>query len=291
MVKIVFLVALGLAVLASDVSAAADSKIKNPRAVSDLESDATKSLVDFYSCAGKADGNYVHPFDCTKFMSCVAQQYAYERLCADCHVNPDNCPTGRLHYHHPDDACLWSYEAGCVVDTPIEVTSEDPVPTEGTSEAPVPTEDPGCDPDDCWVTGYCHDYSWCERDASDHKGKGKRGTTKSDTCDESQNLYFNPNHNSVHGGVCDFWENLDEATKEVYNKDPSCIDPHCEWKPDPEKECSSKYWYFHPEQNDGKDKEMHCPNRPDGEALIWDQDRKSCHPCAVVKDSKGDPCC
>ncbi|WP_392900902.1 chitin binding peritrophin-A domain-containing protein [Streptomyces sp. LN699] len=29
---------------------------------------------DFYSCADKADGNYIHPTDCTKFISCVAQQ-------------------------------------------------------------------------------------------------------------------------------------------------------------------------------------------------------------------------
>ncbi|MFD3720088.1 chitin binding peritrophin-A domain-containing protein [Streptomyces sp. NPDC058674] len=73
-------------------------------------------LVDFYSCAGKPDGNYIHPSDCTKFMSCVAQEYAYERSCADCHPNPDNCPNGRLHYDAASDACLWSYEAGCVTE-------------------------------------------------------------------------------------------------------------------------------------------------------------------------------
>lgn len=73
-------------------------------------------LVDFYSCAGKPDGNYIHPTDCTKFMSCVAQEYAYERDCAPCHPNPDNCPNGKLHYDAASDACLWSYEAGCVTE-------------------------------------------------------------------------------------------------------------------------------------------------------------------------------
>jgi len=75
-----------------------------------------QGLVDWYSCAGKPDGNYIHPTDCTKFMSCVAQEYAYERACPACDVNPDNCPTGRLHYDHGEDACLWSYEAGCVTE-------------------------------------------------------------------------------------------------------------------------------------------------------------------------------
>ncbi|WP_194819873.1 chitin binding peritrophin-A domain-containing protein [Nocardia sp. XZ_19_385] len=75
-----------------------------------------RTQVDFFDCTGKPDGNYVHPHDCTMFMSCVAGQYAYERMSADCHVDPDNCPTGRLHYDHAQNACLWSYEAGCVTD-------------------------------------------------------------------------------------------------------------------------------------------------------------------------------
>ncbi|MDX3538482.1 hypothetical protein PV721_29880 [Streptomyces sp. MB09-01] len=48
------------------------------------EQRAGSRLVDFYDCRGKPDGNYIHPYDCTKFMSCVAGQYAYERNCADC---------------------------------------------------------------------------------------------------------------------------------------------------------------------------------------------------------------
>jgi len=254
--------------------------------IPDLDEEKERdSKVDWYDCSGKADGNYIHPTDCTKFMSCVAQTHAYERNCAECHVHPDTCPTGRTHYDHPADACLWANEAGCVTDPGDSGEIPDPEPT------PDPNPDPeDCDPDDCQVEGDCHEYWWCEREASDHKGRGKKGEKRYEICDPAHNLYFNPNRNDVHGGVCDFWENLDQATKDKYNADPTCIDPHCEWKPDPDNECSSKYWYFHPEQNNGEDQEMHCPQRPDGEQLIWDQTRKSCHVCSSVQSSSG-PCC
>lgn len=75
---------------------------------------APQGQVNFYDCTGKPDGNYIHPTDCTKFISCVAGKYAYERDCPTCHVNPRDCPTGRTHYHAPEDACLWAWEAGCV---------------------------------------------------------------------------------------------------------------------------------------------------------------------------------
>lgn len=58
----------------------------------------------------------MHPTDCTKFMSCVAGRYAYERNCAACDPDPADCPTGRLHYDLNSDACLWSYEASCVTE-------------------------------------------------------------------------------------------------------------------------------------------------------------------------------
>jgi len=224
-------------------------------------------LVTDYDCSNKDDGNYIHPNDCTKFMSCVGHQIAYEMDCAICHTDPNTCPTGRLHYHHPSNKCEFANIAGCV------------------------TAGLDCDPDDCQVDGWCHEYTWCEREESDHKGTGKRGFKKSDNCPEEFNLYFNPKKNDIHGGVCDFWENLDDDTKDAYNKDPDCIDPHCEWKPDPDNECSSKYWYFHPEKNEGNDIPLECPSRLDGEQLLWDQDRKSCHACTSVKKSDGTACC
>jgi hypothetical protein len=74
------------------------------------------STVDFYDCTGKEDGNYIHPTDCTKFISCVDQTHAYERQCPECDPNPHECPNGYLHYDHPSDSCLYAYEAGCVTD-------------------------------------------------------------------------------------------------------------------------------------------------------------------------------
>jgi len=317
--KVVFIVALLVC-----VSHAYVSRAKSARSVSDFEDDENKRLVENYSCAGKADGNYIHPSDCTKFMSCVAQTYAYERDCASCHVNPTDCPNGKTHYDHPSDACLWAWEAGCVTDPqpteapPTEAPTQAPTTTKRTTtteepEEPVTVEsdesdepsdessgepseesdepsDESCDPDECRVEGYCHEYSWCEREESDHKGKGKAGFKKNDTCDPALNLYFNPNVNSIHGGVCDFWENLDQETKDTYNSDPNCIDPHCEWRADAENECSSKYWYFHPDKNNGNEIELDCPSRPDGQQLLWDQSRKSCHTCDVVPSSNGFCC-
>jgi hypothetical protein len=35
--------------------------------------------IDGSFCEGRADGNYVNPWDNTKYISCVAQTHAYER--------------------------------------------------------------------------------------------------------------------------------------------------------------------------------------------------------------------
>jgi len=243
--------------------------------------------VDWYDCSKKEDGNYPHPFECTKFMSCVARSHAYERNCATCHEHPTTCPDGRTHYNHPADACLWADEAGC---TPG--TTEGPPPTPTTTARPDPLRCEAEEADDCRTDGWCHDYRWCERHESDHKGKGKPGWKRNGTCPEELNLYFNPNrsNNNLHGGVCDWWENLDEETQAKYNNDPDCIDPHCEWKSNGE--CSESYIYFHPEKNDGQDVTLECRQRPVGERLVWDQGRKNCHLCSTVFRADGTtPCC
>ncbi len=46
-------------------------------------------------CATKADGNYAHPDDPTKFISCVAQTHGYER----------RCPQGYT-YDEASDSCV-----------------------------------------------------------------------------------------------------------------------------------------------------------------------------------------
>jgi Chitin binding Peritrophin-A domain len=68
-----------------------------------------------YSCEGKDDGNYIHPTDCRKFISCTNERAA-EMDCAICHIDLTTCPTGRLYYNSPTDSCEYLIEAGCVID-------------------------------------------------------------------------------------------------------------------------------------------------------------------------------
>ena len=37
--------------------------------------------IDYYDCTGKNDGNYIHPFDCTKFITC-------QKACHYLHLAP-----------------------------------------------------------------------------------------------------------------------------------------------------------------------------------------------------------
>ncbi len=72
--------------------------------------------IHFYDCTGKQDGNYTHPFDCTRFISCVGGADAYERDCPICLIDSTNCPKGRLHYQASTDSCQLDSVAGCVTD-------------------------------------------------------------------------------------------------------------------------------------------------------------------------------
>ena len=58
-------------------------------------------LVSSGFCTGKADGNYYHPTNCTKFVSC-----------ASTHTYVTDCPAG-LHYRKDNDACDWKANANC----------------------------------------------------------------------------------------------------------------------------------------------------------------------------------
>jgi hypothetical protein len=71
--------------------------------------------ITYYNCYGKADGNYVHPYNCHQFITCHNNR-AGERDCAVCHTDPTDCPDGRLYYHHPSNACEWYHIAGCNID-------------------------------------------------------------------------------------------------------------------------------------------------------------------------------
>jgi len=223
--------------------------------ISNVEEDHTKSLVDFYSCAGKVDGNYVHPYDCTKFISCVNQALAYERNCASCNplTHPEDCPTGRTHYHQPADAWLWAREAGCVTDGPATTTTT-------TTEGPPPKD---CD-DDCIQDGHCHGFNtcvdgkWVERSCGDQ--------------------FWNKDSTS-HGGTCDFWDNLPDPLKEEYRNDEECVPtPPLECYLKGHDSCANQYYYL-PEgsknENNGRRQLITCPSS-NGVHTYWDNAAQTC---------------
>ncbi len=40
--------------------------------------------INYYDCTGRNDGNYIHPFDCTKFITChKACHYIYRDIQQD----------------------------------------------------------------------------------------------------------------------------------------------------------------------------------------------------------------
>jgi len=69
--------------------------------------------IDYYNCSGKPDGNYVHPFDCTRFMVCH-NGHASDMACADCDpANPD-CEGSRFTiYKQSVDQCDWPKVTEC----------------------------------------------------------------------------------------------------------------------------------------------------------------------------------
>ena len=68
------------------------------------ESSSTK-CIDFppkpFDCTGKPNGDYFHPRECTKFITC-SNQLAYER----------NCPSG-LHFDSKHRICNYPEQANC----------------------------------------------------------------------------------------------------------------------------------------------------------------------------------
>ncbi|ODM87246.1 putative chitinase 3, partial [Orchesella cincta] len=90
---------------------------------------ADRGPVDWYDCKGKPDANYVHPYDCTKFMTCVAQFYAYER---DCVVG--------LHYDPANDRCEWPEIVGCITDPPTTTAAPTTTTPSTTTSATTTTQ-------------------------------------------------------------------------------------------------------------------------------------------------------
>jgi hypothetical protein len=241
--------------------------------------------VDGAICIGRDIGDYEHPSMCSKFIACASGGRAFEMPCAPCTVEEGSCPDGVLHYSEEKGQCDFVDKAGC--GKPTTTTPRPPTLQPG---------DPCDDADNCTIIGDCHWYRFCERGVSEdhegHKGEGIHpGFLVFGECKEEHNLYFNPELNDgVHGGSCDFWGNLSDDLKRKYNEDPDCIDPHCEWIPDPDEGCCHHYSYFHPREFGGKVQNLECPSW-NGNQLLWSQVDKACLPCGEAVNHKDNTTC
>lgn len=61
-----------------------------------------QDFIDWYNCKGVTNGNYYHPCDCHKFITC-SNGYASERNCAACMPDPVKCPDGRTSFDEPSE--------------------------------------------------------------------------------------------------------------------------------------------------------------------------------------------
>jgi len=241
--------------------------------------------IDWYDCKGQRDGNYLHPTDCTRFISCSGG-IASQRDCGPCNI-PSRCRDGRLVYNVTVDQCLWTDETECVVDPQDPGSSEEPTPdptTEDTVTDDPVTEDPvteppttadpnACDPELCRNEGYCQTFRRCDN-----------GTLVTEECGEG--LVWNPlnpdGSEQIHGGNCDTWENLRPETEEAYRKDVECM--ACFWKA--KGECEREYLYQAPNLRNRNVLTLTCAN-----GLVFSQAKETCQRCQDVVRSNGDACC
>lgn len=228
-----------------------------------------------YDCSGKADGNYPHPTKCTHFVACVAQEYAYEMVCA---TNDDGKP---LHYvqdsgpNEQESYCDYPEKAGCAGPTP------EPDPEPETTAAPAPD---ACNPDECQLEGDCQSYRQCVS-----TGQPGQGNWVSHNCSEAGDLWWNPERNEIHGGVCDFFGNLSPTVQAKYEADEDCINK-CDWLQADEDKCSPNYTYrekFDGVTNAGRETRLSCPASSSGEQLYWNQATRTCDRCANVSGDNG----
>ncbi len=137
-------------------------------------------IIDPVYCQGRADGNYLHPTDCTRFVYC-ANQNASEKNCPPCNheLDPNRClSAGRLVFSEAKDTCLWADETECKNggdSENVHSTTEPyyapapvrPPPPEDRVVAPVEKGPPAqegkhCDPALCINEGYCLHYFRCD---------------------------------------------------------------------------------------------------------------------------------
>jgi len=250
-----------------------------------------KHPITWYDCSRKPDGNYEHPYDCTRFISCSGG-IASERDCANCNIDPVRCPAGRTVYNVSVDACLWADETTCSV-TPTDPTTEVPTTTEPSSttqgsstsstEQPTTTQQPiiptkpvengTCDPLECRTDGYCDHYLRCDNTTDPARWVRKKCGT---------DLVWNPldvnGKPHKHGGNCDLWRNLDKSTNETYRTDEKCL--RCFFNE--LGECSRDYEYQAPELLSRTVEVLSC-----SEGLVFSKKDETCLRCdEKLKENK-----
>jgi len=248
--------------------------------------------IPWYNCAGKPDGNYEHPSDCTRFISCSGG-IASQRDCANCNIDPVRCPAGRTVYNVSVDACLWADETTCG-GTPVPTTlpterpsSESPpttpdsglptTTTEASIELPLPIKEGDlCDAENCTNIGYCHHYFKCNNETS---------KWELEYCGDD--LLWNP-HNSdgtdhIHGGNCDIYENLLPKETDKLEKDEQCL--RCYWEENGK--CNSVYKYQKKGNKYRKIETLTCR----GAGLVFVEAMQTCQRCYNTQDEAGNLCC
>jgi len=270
------MIAKSLVLLAVALNLASAGKVPAP-----IDDSKDVDFIDYYNCKGITNGNYYHPWDCTKFITC-SNGYASERDCAACNPGDSRCPDGRTHFDEPSDACLWPDVARCTGGP--RPTTENPGVTERPSE---------CKPD-CNEEGDCKSFKRCDR----RNGTEEAGDWVDVNC--GTDLWWNPSGDAaLHGGTCTKWGDLPTDVQDRYTADESCIPPPpptteapttpapeepCDWYPIGA--CSDGYLYNHPIRTGGVNVTLTCPG-----GLLWNQDTKSCDNCDAVTNEAGAPCC
>ena len=79
--------------------------------------------IDYYDCSAKPNGNYIHPTDCTRFITC-ANGRAADMACPDCNAHDEKCAGER--YLVWDDAedvkrCEWPQFTPCVTEETLKL--------------------------------------------------------------------------------------------------------------------------------------------------------------------------
>jgi len=242
--------------------------------------------VDYYDCSKNADGNYNHPTDCTRFITCHNHRAA-DMACPDCDLNNIYECAGNqyLVFNATENSCEWPRYTECGGGHTEKTTTEAPTSTtppssNGTEPCPFKEGDT-CGENECRHCGYCVDkvsyFLRCARTKPNNPHDPITGVIVLDQCGERSwwNTELKPEGVSV-GGACDSWDGLPDWLKNQYNSDPACNPPICEWGQDVP--CTSQYWYFDPTSMPfGSRLDLQCQS-----GYIWDPSGETCRERADV---------